>query len=242
MPKPGACSRKSLPFKDWSKELLVSWLFQTCFRLRAALDRRFLHFGVTFQEATALVRCVEAREIVPSRLALVLAKDKGKITRLIDRLEAARLVKRQANARDRRYSVIKPTPKGKRLAERITSTLDQIRKELFIGVLDRHIQWLSRALPRLHRNAVRIGSKRLVSSGRRIRRIGEKNDRLQMIGTVAVGEKSPAKAVSSTTTTSSKSSYGRQQKADQVVALVGGENNRLVLADAPLEHHRVDES
>ena len=226
MPKPRAYSRKSVPFKEWHKELLVSWLFQTCFRLQAALDRRFLQFGMTFQEATALVRCVEAREIVPSKLALVLAKDKGKITRLIDRLEAARLVKRQANARDRRYSVIKPTPKGNRLAERITSTLDEIRKELFIGVLDRDIQWLSGALPRLHRNAVLIGSKRLVSSGRRIRRIGEKNDHLQMIATVAVGEKSPAMSLSSATTDSSKGSYGCEQKEDQVVALVDAKNNK----------------
>lgn len=136
MPKPGAYSRKSLSSKEWHKELLLSWLFQTCFRLQVALDRRFLRFGMTFQEAAVLMRCVEAREIVPSRLALVLAKDKGKITRFVDRLQAAGLVKRQANPRDRRYSVIKATPKGKRLAERLAATFDQVRRELFVRVWD----------------------------------------------------------------------------------------------------------
>lgn len=179
MPKPGTYSRKSLSSKEWHKELLLSWLFQTCFKLQAVLDRRFLHFGVTFQEAAVLTRCVEAGEIMPGRLALRLGRDKGKITRFVDRLEAAKLVKRQVNPRDRRYSIIKPTPQGKRLAERIASTFDHIRKELFVGVLDSDIQGLDRTLPQLHRNAVRIGTKRSVPVGRRTPRIGEEQSGLK---------------------------------------------------------------
>lgn len=174
MPKLGTYSRKSLPSKEWHKELLLSWLFRTCFKLQAALDRRFLHFGMTFQEAAVLMRCVEAGEIVPGRLALVLARDKGKITRFVDHLEASKLVKRQVNPRDRRYSVIKATPNGKRLAERIASTFDQIRKELFVGVLDGDIRRLGRSLPQLHHNAVSISTKCEVLKGRRKKRIGTK--------------------------------------------------------------------
>ncbi|HEX2662442.1 MAG TPA: MarR family transcriptional regulator, partial [Candidatus Acidoferrum sp.] len=145
----------------------------------------FLSFGMTFQEAAVLMRCVEAGEIVPSRLALILSRDKGKITRFVDRLEAADLVKRQVNTTDRRYSVIKPTPKGRRVAERIASTFDQIRRELFVGVLDRDLQRLGRALPRLHGNAARIGD---VSGGRRTRRIGRKNGSLQEGETIRMNE------------------------------------------------------
>jgi DNA-binding MarR family transcriptional regulator len=157
----------------------LSWLFQTCFKLQASFDRRFLHFGLTFQEAVVLMRCVEAGEIVPGRLALILARDKGKITRFVDQLEAAELVKRLVNPRDRRSSVIKATPKGKRLAERIASSFEKIRKELFVSVLDCDIERLSKVLSQLHRNALGIGTKRSVSEGRRARRIGVKRSGLQ---------------------------------------------------------------
>jgi DNA-binding MarR family transcriptional regulator len=191
MPKPGTYSRKSLSSKEWHKELLLSWLFQTCFKLQASLDRRFLSFGMTFQEAAVLMRCVEAGEIVPSRLALILSRDKGKITRFVDRLEAAELVKRLVKPRDRRYSVIRPTPKGKRLADRIASTFEQIRRDLFAGVLDRDIQRLGSTLPRLHTNAALISSKRRGSGLRRARRIGENNDHLQKVETRQLGKTSP---------------------------------------------------
>lgn len=177
MPKPCTYSRKSLSSKEWHKELLLSWIFQTCFKLQASLDGRFLSFGMTFQEAVVLTRCVEAGEIAPGRLALMLARDKGKITRFVNRLEAAGLVKRSVNPRDRRYFVIKATPKGKRLAERIASTFEEVRKELFVSVLECDIRRISKVLPQLHRNALGIGTKRPVSEGRRKIRIGtRKND------------------------------------------------------------------
>jgi MarR family transcriptional regulator, transcriptional regulator for hemolysin len=179
MPKLGTYSRRSLSSKEWHKELLFSWLFQTCFKLQASLDRRFLNFGMTFQEAAVLMRCVEAGEIVPGRLALILARDKSKITRFVDRLEAAELVKRLVNPRDRRYSVIKATLKGKRLAERIASTVEKIRKELFVSVLDCDIERLSKVLPQLHLNALRIGTKRSVAEGQQKRRIGVGKNALQ---------------------------------------------------------------
>jgi DNA-binding MarR family transcriptional regulator len=191
MAKTGTYSRRSLSSKEWHKELLLSWLFQTCFKLQASLDQRFLSLGLTFQEAAVLMRCVEAREIVPSRLAVVLARDKGKITRFIDRLEAAELVKCLANPRDRRYSIIRATPKGKRLAKRIVSTFDQIRKELFVRVLDHDIQRLGGTLLQLLRNAVQISAKRAVSGGRRTRRIAETRNRLQEIETHRL-EETPA--------------------------------------------------
>src|ERR1700747_602855 len=179
MPKLGTYSRKSLSSMEWHKELLLSWLFQTCFKLQASLDRRLLNFGMTFREAVVLMRCVEAGEVVPGRLALILARDKSKITRFVDRLEAAELVKRLVNPRDRRYSVIKATLKGKRLAERIASTVEKIRKELFVSVLDCDIERLSKVLPQLHLNALRIGTKRSVAEGRQKRRIGVGKNALQ---------------------------------------------------------------
>jgi DNA-binding MarR family transcriptional regulator len=159
MPKLGTHFHKSAPFKEGHKESLLSSVMQTTFTLQACLDRRFLVLGTTFQEATVLMRCAEAGEIAPSKLALTLARDKSKITRFVDRLEASKLVKRQVNPRDHRFSIIRPTAKGKFLARRIASTFELILRDLFIAVLDSDIKRLSRILPQLHRNALLIGSK-----------------------------------------------------------------------------------
>src|SRR6202163_4756533 len=80
---------KPLRGQEWRKDLLTSWLFQTCIKLQTSLDRRFLRFGMTVQEASVLLRCVEAQKISPGELSTVLGRDKGMITRFIDRLEAS---------------------------------------------------------------------------------------------------------------------------------------------------------
>src|ERR1700688_555377 len=123
-----------LPGQEWQKDLLTSWLFQTCIKLQTSLDRRFLRLGMTMQEANVLLRCVEARRISPVQLAIALGRDKGKITRFVDRLESSRLLTRDIDPRDRRFSILKPTAKGKQVARGLGSLFDSIREELFVGI------------------------------------------------------------------------------------------------------------
>lgn len=158
-----------------AKRLLTSWLFQTCIKLQTSLDRRFLRFGMTVQEANVLLRCVEARTVTPGKLAIALGRDKGKITRFVDRLESSRLLKRDIDQRDRRFSILKPTAKGKQVARGLVSVFDSIRKELFAGILESDVRRLGKMLPQLHKNAVQIGKKRRNWEGPGKRRIGEKN-------------------------------------------------------------------
>jgi DNA-binding MarR family transcriptional regulator len=158
--------------QEWRKDLLTSWLFQTCIKLQTSLDRRFLRFGMTVQEASVLLRCVEARRITPGQLAIALGRDKSKITRFIDRLESSRLLTRDIDPRDRRFSILKPTAKGKRVARGLGSLFDSIREELFVGVLESDVLRLGKMLPQLHKNAVRIGSRQKCDAARRRRQIG----------------------------------------------------------------------
>jgi DNA-binding MarR family transcriptional regulator len=158
--------------QDWRKDLLMSWLFQTCIRLQTSLDRRFLRFGMTVQEASVLLRCVEARSITPGQLAVGLGRDKGMITRFINRLEQSGLLARDINQRDRRFADLKPTAKGKRIARDLAAVFYEVRKELFVGILESEVQRLSNMLARLHKNAVDIGSQQKCAAVRRRRRIG----------------------------------------------------------------------
>jgi DNA-binding MarR family transcriptional regulator len=167
---------KQLQSHEWRKDLLISWLFQTCIRLQTSLDRRFLRFGMTVQEASVLLRCVEARSITPGQLAVALGRDKGMITRFIDRLEVSRLIVRQNNPRDRRFSVIRPTTKGKQLARALANVFEHIRKELFAGILESDVRGVSRMMALLHKNAVGIGSRQKCDVVRQRRRIGSRNN------------------------------------------------------------------
>src|SRR5208282_490753 len=145
-------SSNTLTAQERSKDLLVSWLFKTCIKLQTSLDRRFLRFGMTLQEATVLLRCIEARRITPGQLAIVVGRDKGKITRFIGRLEAKGLIMRDTLERDRRISVIRPTGKGKQVARALASVFDNIRKELFVGILKNDVSRMGKMLPQLHNN------------------------------------------------------------------------------------------
>jgi DNA-binding MarR family transcriptional regulator len=167
----GGLSKKSRG-QDWRKDLLMSWLFQTCIRMQTSLDRRFLRFGMTVQEASVLLRCVEARSITPGQLAVGLGRDKGMITRFIKRLERSSLLARDINQRDRRFADLKPTAKGKRVARELAAVFYQVRRELFIGISESDVQRLSNMLARLHRNAGDIGSQQNCTAVRRRRRIG----------------------------------------------------------------------
>ena len=163
---------KPLRGQEWRKDLLTSWLFQTCIKLQTSLDRRFLRFGMTVQEASVLLRCVEARRITPGQLAISLGRDRGKITRFVDRLESSRLLTRDIDPCDRRFSILKPTAKGKQVARALESVFDSIRKELFLGILESDVRRLGKMLPQLHKNAVHVGLRHEGEVVRRLKRIG----------------------------------------------------------------------
>src|ERR1700719_435857 len=156
IPSDGARPLKVLTAQEWSKDLLVSWLFQTCIKLQTSLDRCFLSYGLTMQEATLLLRCVEMQRITPGRLAAIVRRDKGKVTRIIDRLESSGLVTREMYARDRRHSIIRATSKGKQLARTLAHVFDNIRTELFLGIREKDVLEFGAMLPQLHKNASNI--------------------------------------------------------------------------------------
>jgi DNA-binding MarR family transcriptional regulator len=172
-------SSKTLSAQELRKDLLVFWLFRTCIKLQTSLDCRFRRFGMTVQEASVLLRCVEARRITPGQLAIALGRDKGKITRFVDRLESSRLLTRDIDRRDRRLSILKPTAKGKQVARAMASVFDSVRKELFVGILESDVLRLGKMLPLLHKNAVHVGSPHKCDVVRRRKRIGSQGMKME---------------------------------------------------------------
>jgi MarR family transcriptional regulator, organic hydroperoxide resistance regulator len=90
-------------------------------------------------------------------IATELAITVGGTSKIVDRIEAAGYCVRGPNPNDRRSSIIKLTPVGKRLLPRLTAAVDdELRKRLGNGASDKSLIQLTKTLTRL-RAAARTG-------------------------------------------------------------------------------------
>jgi DNA-binding MarR family transcriptional regulator len=138
---------------EWPRELLLSLLVRLNIRLQRALDLRFKPLGLTAQEAALLLYCAEAGETSPGRIAVSMGRDKGKITRFVDRLESAKLLSRRRSARDRRAFVIKVTRRGEILAPQLKIIFNETQAELFEEIPDGELARLGAAVSQMYSNA-----------------------------------------------------------------------------------------
>jgi DNA-binding MarR family transcriptional regulator len=148
--------RKYAGIREWQAELSIARLFRTSIRLQTAFDRCFNPFGMTAQEAAVLVHCSEEGETSAGKLAKAMGRDKGKITRFVDRLEASGFVSRRNDPRDHRLLIIKATSKGLRFAPQLKTRFEEVRSQFFEGVLNVDIDKLETLLSQLHANAERL--------------------------------------------------------------------------------------
>ncbi len=148
--------RKYAGVREWQAELSISRLFRTSIRLQTAFDRCFSQFGMTAQEAAVLVHCSEEGETSAGKLAKAMGRDKGKITRFVDRLEASGFVSRRNDPHDHRLLIIKATSKGRRFAPHLKTRFEEVRSQFFEGVINVDIDKLEAVLSQLHANAERL--------------------------------------------------------------------------------------
>jgi DNA-binding MarR family transcriptional regulator len=148
--------RKYAGVREWQAELSISRLFRTSIRLQTAFDRCFGQFGMTAQEAAVLVHCVKEGETSAGKLAKAIGRDKGKITRFVDRLEASGFLTRRNDPRDHRLLIIKATSRGRRVEPQLKMRFEAVRGQFFEGVLNVDIDKLEMVLSQLHANAERL--------------------------------------------------------------------------------------
>jgi DNA-binding MarR family transcriptional regulator len=154
--KPEKSERKYGAIREWQAELSISRLFLTSIRLQTAFDRCFSQFGMTAQEAAVLVHCAEEGETSAGKLAKTMGRDKGKITRFLDRLETSGFLTRKSDPRDHRLLIIKATNRGRRVVPLLKMRFEEVRGQFFEGVLNIDIDKLETVLSQLHANAERL--------------------------------------------------------------------------------------
>ncbi|TWI50476.1 MarR family transcriptional regulator for hemolysin [Pseudomonas duriflava] len=103
---------------------------------RAELDRRLSHLGLSQARWQVLLTLARMGEQHPTQreLAQSVSVEGPTLARLLDGLEAQKLVKRVAVSEDRRAKRIMLTPAAGPLIEKIQTIADALREELLSGI------------------------------------------------------------------------------------------------------------
>ena len=156
LPNLGAPLAAYMSLREREGEAVISQLLRASIGLQKAFDRCFAHAGLTAQEAAVLVHCAETREVSAGKLAQAMGRDKGKITRFVDRLEALGFVRRMSHPRDHRLLIIKPTARAHRVVPGLKRTFEHVREQFLVGITSDDLSRLGSVLSALHENAGRL--------------------------------------------------------------------------------------
>jgi DNA-binding MarR family transcriptional regulator len=160
LPLGGKTAWRYAGIREWQAELSISRLFRTSIRLQTAFDRCFSQFGMTAQEAALLLHCAEDGQTSAGQLAKAMGRDKGKITRFVDRLEASGFLSRRSDPHDRRLLIIKATGRGRRVAPQLKARFEEIRTQFFQGIPSGDINQFDEVLSLLHENAEHLSGEK----------------------------------------------------------------------------------
>jgi MarR family transcriptional regulator, organic hydroperoxide resistance regulator len=129
--------RQGRPFRSAAQEAVVG-LLRTTDRVRRTLAGVVEPRGITLQQYNVLriLRGSRPRGLPTLEIASRMVEHAPGITRLLDRLEAKTLVRRQRPARDRRQVMCRITPAGLRLLAGLDAGL-QHADETTLGALSR---------------------------------------------------------------------------------------------------------
>src|SRR6266568_2356669 len=124
---------------DW--ELRLGFLIHDVSRLRrSAFDRLLKPLNVTRSQWWVLAYLSREDGMTQSQLAVELDMGKVAIGGLIDRLEKSGLVRRDADANDRRVNRVFLEPKSKQLIARMRKVSHRMNEEILSGLPDEKLE------------------------------------------------------------------------------------------------------
>ncbi|SCK31001.1 DNA-binding transcriptional regulator, MarR family [Variovorax sp. HW608] len=136
---------------DW--ELRLGFLIHDVSRLRrSAFDRCLKPLNVTRSQWWVLAYLSREDGMTQSQLAEELDLGKVAVGGLIDRLEKSGLVRRGADATDRRVNRVYLEPKSKQLITRMRKVSHQLNEQILDGLADAKLEVAATTLDAMKRN------------------------------------------------------------------------------------------
>ena len=136
-------------------ETLPFEIAETAHALRKAFDRRSVGMGVTRAQWKVLFRLDRQPGLRQIELADMLDIEPITLSRIVDRLEEAELVKRVADPADRRAWRLHVTALAQPLIAKLRSVADEMIAEAFAGIDPADIAITRAVLGRVRENACR---------------------------------------------------------------------------------------
>ena len=87
--------------------------------------------GVTAAQCQVLLELEDLKETTTKELSRILKLDKSTLSRTVDSLVNLGLTKRRSHTTDRRFTILKLTPKGEKICEEINQANDHIYDQFF---------------------------------------------------------------------------------------------------------------
>jgi DNA-binding MarR family transcriptional regulator len=136
---------------DW--ELRLGFLIHDASRLRrSAFDRCLKPLNVTRSQWWVLAYLSREDGMTQTQLAEELDLGKVAIGGLIDRLEKSGLLRREADATDRRVNRVFLEPKSKQLIARMRKVSHELNQRILSGMSDKQLETTAGTLDAMKRN------------------------------------------------------------------------------------------
>jgi DNA-binding MarR family transcriptional regulator len=140
-------SSPHLPIDSPERRRLPLLLRRAWYGLNQAFRRRIAHLGVTPDQFTVMRTLLENEGITQRHLTELMSSDPNTVASLLERMEHAGLVERQAHEKDRRAHWLRLRPRGKKKYEavreiavamqaEVLSALPAKARETFLEELD----------------------------------------------------------------------------------------------------------
>jgi DNA-binding MarR family transcriptional regulator len=137
---------------------------ETAHALRKAFDRRAVGLGVTRAQWKVLFRVTRQPGLRQIELADMLDIEPITLSRIVDRLEEAKLVERKADPSDRRAWRLHVTAQAQPLIAKLRRVADDITADAFSGIDPKDIEITRQVLARVRENACRNSAMNRVSN------------------------------------------------------------------------------
>jgi DNA-binding MarR family transcriptional regulator len=135
------------------RSLLNIYYTASCLKKRA--DEFFRQFGLTDVQFNVLILLAyhsgPKGGLSQAQLSDMMLVNRANVTSLIDRMEKAELVVRTAAPNDRRYNIVRMTPKGKKLFDKVEPLYSKQIRQLMAVLNDSEQKALVKALGKIRK-------------------------------------------------------------------------------------------
>jgi DNA-binding MarR family transcriptional regulator len=157
----------------------VGYLVKRCGILMTQIaEQRFESEPISFTHWIVLMQLTQHVHLSPTELSTHLGHDMGALTRIVDELQAKKLVVRERSEQDRRAVQITATPEGRRLAQatkavvvelinELVAPYSKAETELLVSLLQRMLAHMQDFAGRVTGKASNLDPPEVRASGRR---------------------------------------------------------------------------